>query len=80
MNYDGAKKSRTTIGDGAFVGCNANLIAPVEVEPHAYVAAGSTITKTVTGGSLGVARARQRNIEGWVARRLGRGEGGKDEE
>ncbi len=80
VNYDGAKKSRTTIGDGAFVGCNANLIAPVEVEPHAYVAAGSTITKTVTGGSLGVARARQRNIEGWVARRLGRGAGGKDEE
>lgn len=77
VNYDGAKKSRTTIGDGAFVGCNANLIAPVEVEPRGYVAAGSTITKTVTGGALAVARARQRNIEGWVARRLG---GDEDEE
>jgi bifunctional UDP-N-acetylglucosamine pyrophosphorylase/glucosamine-1-phosphate N-acetyltransferase len=71
VNYDGAKKSRTVIGDGAFVGCNANLIAPVEVEPRGYVAAGSTITKGVPEGSLAVARARQRNLEGWVDRRFG---------
>ena len=71
MNYDGIAKHRTTIGDGAFVGCNANLIAPVEVEPEAYVAAGSTITKQVPGAALAVARARQRNIEGWRKRRFG---------
>ena len=70
VNYDGEDKHRTVIGDGAFVGCNANLIAPVEVEPKAYVAAGSTITKRVPGGSLAVARARQRNIEGWRERRF----------
>jgi bifunctional UDP-N-acetylglucosamine pyrophosphorylase/glucosamine-1-phosphate N-acetyltransferase len=73
VNYDGAKKTRTVIGDGAFVGCNANLIAPVEVEPGSYVAAGSTITKQVPAGALSVARARQRNIEGWVERRFGGG-------
>ncbi len=70
VNYDGQNKSRTTIGDGAFVGCNSNLIAPVEVEPGAYVAAGSTITKTVPGGALGVGRAQQRNIEGWREKRF----------
>src|SRR5215470_4227216 len=42
VNYDGEKKQRTTVGDGAFVGCNSNLIAPVTIEPEAYVAAGST--------------------------------------
>ena len=72
VNYDGSTKSRTVIGDGAFIGCNANLIAPIEIEPRSYVAAGSTITKTVTEGSLAVARARQRNIEGWFKRRFGR--------
>ncbi len=71
VNYDGIEKHRTTIGDGAFVGCNANLIAPVEVESEAYVAAGSTITKQVPGAALAVARARQRNIEGWRRRRFG---------
>lgn len=74
VNYDGAKKSRTTIGDGAFVGCNANLIAPVVVEPRSYVAAGSTITKDVASGELAVGRARQRNIAGWFERRFGQGE------
>ncbi len=71
VNYDGREKYRTTIGDGAFVGCNANLIAPVEVAAEAYVAAGSTITDQVPEGSLAVARARQRNIEGWRKRRFG---------
>ncbi len=75
VNYDGAKKSRTVIGDGAFVGCNANLIAPVEVEPHSYVAAGSTITRRVPTGALGVGRVRQRNIEGWVDRHSRSGDG-----
>lgn len=74
VNYDGARKSRTSIGDGAFIGCNANLIAPVTVEPGGYVAAGSTITRDVPAGALGVARQRQRNVEGWRAHRFGRGE------
>lgn len=71
VNYDGAKKTRTTIGDRAFVGCNSNLIAPVTIEPEAYVAAGSTITKSVPGGALAVARAQQRVIEGWRKKRFG---------
>lgn len=70
VNYDGENKHRTTIGDKAFIGCNSNLIAPVEVEAGAYVAAGSSITKQVPEGALGVARARQRNIEGWRTRRF----------
>jgi bifunctional UDP-N-acetylglucosamine pyrophosphorylase/glucosamine-1-phosphate N-acetyltransferase len=78
VNYDGKKKSRTTIGEGAFVGCNANLIAPVTIEAGAYVAAGSTITTRVPEGALGVARAKQRIIEGWRTRRFGRS-GGKKE-
>ena len=62
VNYDGAKKTRTTIGDRAFIGCNSNLIAPVTIEPEAYVAAGSTITKSVPGGrARGGARAAARD-------------------
>jgi len=70
VNYDGAKKTRTTVGDRAFIGCNSNLIAPVVIEPDAYVGAGSTISKTVPSGALGIARAEQRNIEGWRKRRF----------
>jgi bifunctional UDP-N-acetylglucosamine pyrophosphorylase / glucosamine-1-phosphate N-acetyltransferase len=68
-NYDGVRKNRTTVGEAAFVGSDTVLIAPVEVEPGAYVAAGSAIQKDVPAGSLGVTRAPQRNVEGWVARR-----------
>lgn len=68
VNYDGKKKYRTTIEDNAFIGCNTNLVAPVTVGKDAYVAAGSTITKHVPPESLGVARARQSNLEGWVKR------------
>jgi bifunctional UDP-N-acetylglucosamine pyrophosphorylase/glucosamine-1-phosphate N-acetyltransferase len=74
VNYDGAKKRRITIGDRAFIGCNSNLIAPLAIEPEAYVAAGSTITKSVPGGALAVARAQQRVIEGWRKKRFGNGE------
>jgi len=74
VNYDGAKKTRTTIGDRAFIGCNSNLIAPVTIEPEAYVAAGSTITKSVPGGALAVARGQQRVIEGWRKKRFGAGD------
>ena len=69
VNYDGKNKSRTIIEDGAFIGCNTNLVAPVTVGKGAYVAAGSTITKNVPSESLGVARARQSNIDGWAAKK-----------
>ena len=68
-NYDGVRKSRTTIGEAAFVGSDTVLIAPVEVGPGAYVAAGSVIAADVPAGNLGVTRAQQRNVEGWTARR-----------
>ncbi|WP_319459073.1 bifunctional UDP-N-acetylglucosamine diphosphorylase/glucosamine-1-phosphate N-acetyltransferase GlmU [Micromonospora sp. RTP1Z1] len=69
VNYDGVNKHRTTVGEGAFVGCDTSLIAPVEVGAGAYVAAGSAIAQDVPPGALGVTRAPQRNIEGWVARK-----------
>lgn len=69
VNYNGRDKNKTIIKDNAFVGCNVNLIAPVTVEENSYVAAGSTITKTVPENSLSIARAKQVNKEGWVSRR-----------
>ncbi len=74
VNYDGKRKHFTRIGDEAFIGCNSNLIAPREIGPQSYVAAGSTLTQDLPAGALGVARERQRNIEGWVARRREREE------
>lgn len=68
-NYDGFKKYRCTIGDGAFLGCNTNLVAPVAVGDGSYTAAGSTITEDVPADALAVARNRQKNVEGWAARR-----------
>lgn len=68
VNYDGKNKYQTVIENGAFIGCNANLIAPVKVGENAYVAAGSTITKDVPGGALSIARARQTDKEGYVDR------------
>lgn len=66
VNYDGSKKTRSVVEDGAFIGCNVNLISPVHVGKGAYVAAGSTITNDVPDGALYVARARGKSIEGWV--------------
>ena len=65
-NYDGIAKHPTTLGDGVFIGSNATLVAPVEIGDGGYVAAGSTVTKPVHSDQLAVARARQRNIEGWT--------------
>ena len=65
-NYDGQNKHRTKIGDHAFLGCNTNLIAPVELGDFAYTAAGSTITKNVPDYALAVGRAKQENIADWV--------------
>ncbi|WP_062051226.1 bifunctional UDP-N-acetylglucosamine diphosphorylase/glucosamine-1-phosphate N-acetyltransferase GlmU [Bacillus sp. JCM 19034] len=63
VNYDGKNKFKTVIEDGAFIGCNANLIAPVKVGKQALVAAGSTITDDVPEASLSIARSRQTNKE-----------------
>jgi len=72
VNYDGYEKHRTTVEDGVFIGCNANLVSPVTLRKNAFVAAGSTISKEVPEDALAVARARQKNLTGWVARREGR--------
>jgi len=69
VNYDGVDKHHTTVGDAAFVGSGTMLVAPREVGPGAYVAAGSVITDDVPPGAMGVARGRQRNVLGWVFRR-----------
>ena len=66
VNYDGENKFRTVIEDRAFIGCNSNLVAPVTIGKDAYVGAGSTITKDVPPEALGVARAKQSNLEGWA--------------
>lgn len=64
-NYDGARKHRTEIGAGAFIGSNSQLVAPVRIGTGATVGAGSTITLDVPDNSLAVSRGRQRNIRGW---------------
>jgi bifunctional UDP-N-acetylglucosamine pyrophosphorylase / glucosamine-1-phosphate N-acetyltransferase len=66
VNYDGENKFLTKIEDGAFIGCNSNLVAPVTVGKGAYVAAGSTITDDVPSNALSIARARQTNKEDYV--------------
>ena len=68
-NYDGTRKHRTRIGAGAFVSVDTMFVAPVEMGDGAYTGAGSVITNDVPAGALGVARARQRNIEGYAERR-----------
>jgi bifunctional UDP-N-acetylglucosamine pyrophosphorylase / glucosamine-1-phosphate N-acetyltransferase len=69
VNYDGIAKHRTVIGDHVRIGSDTMLVAPVTVGDGAYTAAGSVITEDIPPGAMGVARARQRNVEGWVARR-----------
>jgi bifunctional UDP-N-acetylglucosamine pyrophosphorylase/glucosamine-1-phosphate N-acetyltransferase len=69
VNYDGVAKHRTTIGDHVRIGSDTMLVAPVTVGDGAYTAAGSVITSDVPPGAMGVARAAQRNVAGWVRRR-----------
>lgn len=69
VNYDGSKKTRSVVDDGAFIGCNVNLISPVHVGKQAYIAAGSTITDDVPDGALYVARSRGKSLEGWVEKK-----------
>jgi bifunctional UDP-N-acetylglucosamine pyrophosphorylase/glucosamine-1-phosphate N-acetyltransferase len=65
-NYDGVNKNTTTIEDGAFVGSDSQLIAPVTIGKGAYVGSGTTIRENVPEGALAVSAGKQRNIEGWV--------------
>jgi bifunctional UDP-N-acetylglucosamine pyrophosphorylase/glucosamine-1-phosphate N-acetyltransferase len=74
VNYDGVNKSRTVVDDGAFIGSNVNLIAPVHVGTEAYVVAGSTITRDVPAGDMAIARDRQTNKPGYAARLRARAE------
>jgi bifunctional UDP-N-acetylglucosamine pyrophosphorylase / glucosamine-1-phosphate N-acetyltransferase len=64
-NYDGANKHQTIIGDGAFIGSNTALVAPVEVGPGATIGAGSVITQAAPANKLTLARGRQTTIDGW---------------
>ncbi len=66
VNYDGRNKSRTVVKDGAFIGCNTNLVAPVTVGENAFTAAGSTITEDVPDNALALARTRQTVKKDWV--------------
>lgn len=64
VNYDGKNKHKTIVGDGAFIGSNSNLVAPVNISQNSFVACGSTITDDVEEGDLAIARARQVNKKG----------------
>jgi bifunctional UDP-N-acetylglucosamine pyrophosphorylase/glucosamine-1-phosphate N-acetyltransferase len=68
-NYDGINKNKTVIEDGVFIGSGTELVAPITLRKNSYVGAGSTITEEVPEDSLAVARNKQRNITGWVARK-----------
>jgi bifunctional UDP-N-acetylglucosamine pyrophosphorylase/glucosamine-1-phosphate N-acetyltransferase len=71
-NYDGASKHTTTIEDGAFIGSDTQLVAPVTVGKSAYVGTGTTVRENVPPGSLAVSAGKQRNIEGWVEKKAPR--------
>lgn len=69
VNYDGAKKYRSKLGDDVFVGCNSNLVSPVEIGDGAYVAAATTVTENVPEDALCIGRSRQTVKEHWVKAR-----------
>ena len=66
VNFDGKEKHRIKVGDRAFIGCNTNLISPVEVGEGSYIAAGTTITKEVPADALAIGRSKQMVREGWA--------------
>jgi bifunctional UDP-N-acetylglucosamine pyrophosphorylase/glucosamine-1-phosphate N-acetyltransferase len=70
-NYDGKHKHPTTIGQGAFIGSNSTLVAPIKIGDGAYTAAGSVITEDVPADALALGRARQSMKEGWAKKRRG---------
>jgi bifunctional UDP-N-acetylglucosamine pyrophosphorylase/glucosamine-1-phosphate N-acetyltransferase len=67
-NYDGFSKHRTEVGEGAFVGSNTSLVAPVKVGDGAYIGSGSVITKNVAPGALALERSSQEERPGWAAK------------
>ena len=69
VNYDGVEKHHTTVGDQVRIGSDTMLVAPVNIGDGAYTAAGSVITEDVPAGAIGVGRAKQRNVIGWVLRK-----------
>jgi bifunctional UDP-N-acetylglucosamine pyrophosphorylase / glucosamine-1-phosphate N-acetyltransferase len=69
-NYDGRQKHHTAIEDGAFIGSDTTLVAPVKVGQNAYIGAGSAITEDVPPGALAIARSRQENKPGWVEKKV----------
>lgn len=69
VNFDGKNKHRSTIGDGAFIGCGTNIVSPVSIGKDGYVAAGSTIIEDVPENALAIARNRQINKHDWVTRK-----------
>ena len=71
-NYDGVTKHVTTIGEGAFIGSNSTLVAPLQIGDGAYTAAGSVITEPVPADALGIGRARQTVREEWAKKRRAR--------
>jgi bifunctional UDP-N-acetylglucosamine pyrophosphorylase/glucosamine-1-phosphate N-acetyltransferase len=68
-NYDGKQKHQTVIEDGAFIGSDTQLVAPVTIGSGSYVGTGTTVRENVPAGSLAVSAGKQRNIEGWVERK-----------
>jgi bifunctional UDP-N-acetylglucosamine pyrophosphorylase/glucosamine-1-phosphate N-acetyltransferase len=67
-NYDGVSKHKTTIEEGAFIGSDSQLVAPITIGRGAYVGSGSTVTKDVPRGALALTRVKQVNVEGWADR------------
>ncbi|MDE7405768.1 MAG: hypothetical protein K2M89_02705 [Clostridiales bacterium] len=65
-NYDGKDKYKSIVGNRVFIGSNSNIISPVHIADHAFIAAGSTVTDEVPAEALAIARARQRNIPHWA--------------
>ena len=69
VNYDGVEKHHTVVGDHVRIGSDTMIVAPRTIGDGAYTAAGSVVTEDIPPGAMAVARARQRNVEGWVARK-----------
>lgn len=79
VNYDGSRKYRSNVEDGAFIGCNSNLVSPVDIKKNSYIAAGSTVTEDVPEDALFIARSKGCIKENWVSNCgiLKKDEGGK---
>ena len=66
VNYDGSNKHRSTVGDGVFIGCNSNIVSPVSIGDHAYIAAATTVTEDVPEDALAIGRSKQENKANWA--------------